>query len=124
LAYEKLHFGLKNVGVNFQRAISYDFHDIKHIGKTYLDNLLAHSMCHQDHPSHLQAIFLRCCYYAIRLNTQKCVFCVESRRVLGFIVSIHGIQVDPLKVEDILNLPPPSTPRQLQSLQGKENLLR
>jgi hypothetical protein len=31
--------------------------------------------------------------------------------------------VDPLKVEAILNLPPPSTLRQLQSLQGKENFL-
>jgi hypothetical protein len=31
--------------------------------------------------------------------------------------------VDPLKVEAILNLPPPSTLRRLQSLQGKENFL-
>ena len=31
--------------------------------------------------------------------------------------------MDPLKVEAILNLPPPSTLRQLQSLQGKENFL-
>jgi hypothetical protein len=31
--------------------------------------------------------------------------------------------VDPLKVEAILNLPPPSTLHQLQSLQGKENFL-
>jgi hypothetical protein len=39
-------------------------------------------------------------------------------------MSTHGIRVDPLKVEAILNLPPPSTLRQLQSLQGKENFLR
>jgi hypothetical protein len=32
--------------------------------------------------------------------------------------------VDPIKVEVILNLPPPSTVHQLQSLQGKENFLR
>jgi hypothetical protein len=32
--------------------------------------------------------------------------------------------VDPVKVEAILNLPPPSTLRQLQSLQGKANFLR
>jgi hypothetical protein len=34
------------------------------------------------------------------------------------------IRVDPLKVEVILNLPPPSRLRQLQSLQGKANFLR
>ena len=36
---------------------------------------------------------------------------------------IHGIWVDPLKFEAIINLPPPSTLCQLQSLQGKANLL-
>jgi hypothetical protein len=37
---------------------------------------------------------------------------------------IHGIRVDPMKVEAILNLPPPSTLHQLQSLKGKEIFLR
>jgi hypothetical protein len=48
---------------------------------------------------------------------------VESGCLLGFIVSRQGIRVDPLKVEAILNLPPPSTLRQLQSLQRKANFL-
>ena len=42
-AYRKLPFGLKNVGENFQRAMSYAFHDIKHIVQPYLDDLPAHS---------------------------------------------------------------------------------
>jgi hypothetical protein len=49
---------------------------------------------------------------------------VDSSRLLGFIVSCQGIRVDPLKAEAILKLPPPSSFRQLQSLQGKENILR
>jgi hypothetical protein len=48
---------------------------------------------------------------------------VESGRLLGFIVLRQGTRVDPLKVEVILNLPPPSTLHQLQSLQGKANFL-
>ena len=52
-----------------------------------------------------------------------CFFFVESGRILGFIMSLHRIRVDPLKVEAILNLPPPSTLHQLQSLQGKGNFL-
>jgi hypothetical protein len=39
-AYWKLPFGLKNVGATFQRAMSYAFHDIKHIVQPYLDDLL------------------------------------------------------------------------------------
>jgi hypothetical protein len=123
-AYRKLPFGLKNAGATFQRAMSYAFHDIKHIVQPYLDDLPAHSLRRVDHPKHLRAIFLRCRFYRIRLNPHKCVFCVESGRLLGFIVSRHGIRVDPIKVEAILNLPPPSSLRQLQSLQGKANFLR
>jgi hypothetical protein len=63
------------------------------------------------------------CYYNIHLNPHKCIFCVVSGRFLGFIVSKYGIMVDPLKVEAIVNFPPPRTIIQLQSLQGKENFL-
>ena len=48
---------------------------------------------------------------------------MESGRLLGFIVLCQGIQMDPLKLEVILNLPPPSTLHQLQNLQGKANFL-
>jgi hypothetical protein len=122
--YRKLPFGLKNVGATFQRAMSYAFHDIKHIVEPYLDDLLAHSSNRLDHVDHLRDIFLRCWFYRIRLNPHKCIFTVESDRLLGFIVSKDGIQVDPLKIKAILALPPPTNLTQLQSLQGKENFLR
>jgi hypothetical protein len=122
-AYRKLPFGLKNASATFQRAMSYDFHDIKHIVQPYLDDLPAHSMHRVDHPTHLRAIFVCCRFYRIRLNPHKCIFCVEFGRLLGFIISRQGIRVDPLKVEAILNLPPPSTLLQLQILQGKANIL-
>ena len=73
-SYKKLPFGLKNVDATFQRAISYTFHDIKHIVQPYLDNLPAHSMRRQDHLAHIRVIFLRCRFYSIRLNPHKCVF--------------------------------------------------
>jgi hypothetical protein len=115
-SYRKLPFGLKKAGATFQRAMSYAFHDIKHIIQPYLDDLPAHSMRRVDHPTHLRAIFVRCEFYRIRLNPHKCIFCVESGRLLGFIISRQGIRVDPVKVEGILNLSPPSTLCQLQSL--------
>ena len=42
-AYCKLPYGLKNAGMTFQHAMSYAFHDIKHVVEPYLDDLLAHS---------------------------------------------------------------------------------
>ena len=43
--------------------------------------------------------------------------------LLGFVVSKTGIRVNPSKVEAIFKFPPPSTLRQLQSLQGNTNFL-
>ena len=100
------------------------FHDIKHIVQPYLDDLPAHSRKWADHLQHLRAIFLRCQHYKNRLNPHKCVFCVGSSRLLGFLVSKEGIRLDPLKVKEILDLPPPSNIIQLQRLQGKANFLR
>jgi len=122
-AYKNLPFGLKNAGATFQRAMSYAFHDIKNIVQPYFDDLLAHSLKHHDHPSHLRQIFLHFRHYNIRLNPHKCVFCVKSRRLLSFIVLKDGIHLDPLKFEAIVNLPPSCLLNQLQSLQGKANFL-
>jgi hypothetical protein len=52
-AYKKIPFSLKNAGATFQRAMSYAFHDIKHIVQPYLDDLPAHSLRRVDHPNHL-----------------------------------------------------------------------
>jgi hypothetical protein len=119
-AYRKMPFGLKNVGATFQRAMSFSFHDLKHIVEAYLDDLASRSRKRDDHPEHLRLILERCRYYRIRLNPNKCSFCITSGHLLGFIISTTGIMVDPLKVEAIVQLPPPCTIPQLQSLQGKE----
>jgi hypothetical protein len=122
-SYRKMPFGLKNVGATFQRAMTFAFHDLKHIVKSYLDDLVAHSHKRVDHVTHLWLVYERCHYYRIRLNPRKCIFCVKSSCLLGFLVSETGIMVDPLKVEAILRLPPPRIIRQLQGLQGKSNFL-
>lgn len=108
-SYKKLPFRLKITGATFQRVMSYAFHDIHNIIQPYLDDLPSHSVKRQDHPAHLHEIFLHCWHYCIRLNPHKCVFCVESGKLLGFIVSREGIRLDPLKFEAILNLPPPAS---------------
>jgi hypothetical protein len=116
-------FGLKNVGATFQCAMTFAFHDLKHIVEAYLDDLAAHSRKRVDHVTHLRVVFKRCRYYKIRLNLHKCIFCVKSSRLLGFLVSKTRIMVDPLKVETILRLPPPHMIKQHQGLQGKGNFL-
>jgi hypothetical protein len=62
-AYRKMPFGLKNAGATFQRAMSFSFHDLKHIVEAYLDDLASRSCKRMDHPTHLRLIFERCRYF-------------------------------------------------------------
>jgi hypothetical protein len=55
-SYRKMPFGLKNVGATFQWAMSFSFHDLKHIVEAYLDDLASCSRKRKDHPMHLRLI--------------------------------------------------------------------
>ena len=92
--------------------------------RPYLDDLYTHSKQQYLHVDHLRAIFLKCHHFNIHLNPHKCVLCVETGQMLGFTVSKDAIRIDTLKIEAILDLPAPTNVTKLQSLQGKENLLR
>jgi hypothetical protein len=96
--YRKMPFGLKNIRVTFQHVMTFAFHELKHIVEAYLDDLVAHSRKRVDHSKHLRLVFERCRHYRIQLNPHKCIFCIRSRCLLGFLVSETGIMVDPLKV--------------------------
>jgi hypothetical protein len=96
--YNKMPFVLKNVGATFQRAMSFTFHDIKHIVEVYINDLASCSHKRYDHLAHLRLIFERFFYCWICLNPNKCSFCVTLGILLGFIVSTKGIMVDPMKV--------------------------
>ena len=95
-------FVLKNARATFQWDITLILHDLTSIIEVFLDDLVAHSRIRMHHPYHLRLVFERCWHYLVRLNPHKCVFCVKSVHLLGFIVSKEGIRVDPLKVEAIL----------------------
>jgi hypothetical protein len=122
-SYRKIPFSLKNVEVTFQRVMTFAFHNLKNVFEAYLDHLVSHSRKTVDHSTHLRLVFEICHYYRIRLNPHKCIFFIRSSHIFRFIVFELGIMVDPMKVEAILQFPPPCNIRQLQGLQGKANFL-
>ena len=55
----------------------------------------------------------------MKLNPNKCAFGVTTGKFLGFMVSQRGIEVNPEKVRAIMELEPPRTVKEVQSLNGK-----
>ncbi|XP_065623693.1 uncharacterized protein LOC136065011 [Quercus suber] len=76
----------------------------------------------QDEDRHLddlQETFNTLRHYHMKLNPSKCAFGVSSGKFLGFMVSYRGIEANPDKIHAILNMKPPSSVKEVQSLTGR-----
>jgi hypothetical protein len=58
------------------------------------------------------------------VNPKKCVFDVSSEKLLSYMVSSRGIDVNPNKVEAIKQLQPLQTRKEIQKLTGMMIVLR
>ena len=101
-------FGLKNAGATYKWAMTTIIHDMMHIFmEDYVDDILAKSHSREEHLPILAKIFTRLEAFKVRLNPKKCAFGVKSGKLLGYIVSAKGIEVDPKKVQAIISMQPP-----------------
>jgi len=76
------------------------FHDMMHKEiEVYVDDMIAKSRTEEEHLINLRKLFGRLHKYRLRLNIAKCTFRIKSKKLLGFVVSQKGIEVDPDKVK-------------------------
>jgi hypothetical protein len=123
--YAKMPFGLINAGKMFQHAM-----DIAFIGEkdkfvvVYLDDITVFSKSDKEHYRHLKKVFLKCRSFGISLNPKKSLFAMQEGKLLGHIVSVEGVRIDPRRVEAIQALSIPRSKKEVQSFLGKINFLR
>ena len=70
----------------------------------YVDDMIAKSRTPRDHLIDLRKLFKRLVKYRLRLNPNKYVFGASLGKLLSFIVSHRGIEVDPTNQETSLKL--------------------
>ncbi|KAA3478347.1 RNA-directed DNA polymerase (Reverse transcriptase), Ribonuclease H [Gossypium australe] len=122
--YKVMPFGLKNAGATYQRAMVTLFHDMMHKEiEVYVDDMIAKSRTEREHVQVLRKLFLRLRKFQLKLNPTKCTFGARSGKLLGFVVSKKGIEVDPDKVKAIQELPPPRTQKEVRSFLGRLNYI-
>ena len=117
--YVTMPFGLKNAGATYQRCMkSYLHEQIGKKAKAYIDDIVMKSSKVGNLIEDLSETFdnLRKC--KIKLNPTKCTFGVPSGKLLGYIISAHGIETNPMKVKAILDMGPPRALRDAQKLMG------
>ncbi|XP_060179392.1 uncharacterized protein LOC132609432 [Lycium barbarum] len=122
--YRVMLFGLKNAGATYMRAMTTIFHDMMHKEiEVYVDDVIIKSRKQSDHVKDLVKFFERLRRYNLKLNPAKCIFGVPSGKLLGFVVSRRGIELDPAKIKAIQELPPPKNKTEVMSLLGRLNYI-
>jgi len=122
--YKVMSFGLKNDGATYQRAMVALFHDMmqKEI-EVYVDDMIAKSELEEEHILNLRKLFERLRKFKLKLNPAKCTCGVKFGKLLGFVVSQKGIEVDPDKMRAIIEMPAPNTENEVWGFLGRLNYI-
>jgi len=113
-------FGLKNASATYQRMATALLHNMMHNEvEVYIDNMIIKSKDRGGHIINLRTFFERIKENRLRLNPQKCTFGVTARKLLGFLVSDRGIEVDPSKIKAILEMPLPKNEKEISGFLGR-----
>jgi hypothetical protein len=100
--YVRMAFGLRNAGATFARLVQIVLKS--QLGRNvsaYVDDIVVKSVKQNDHLSDLRETFANLRSVGLKLNPKKCVFGVRSGKLLSFLVSKRGIEVDPKKIQAI-----------------------
>jgi hypothetical protein len=102
LCYTKMAFGLKNGGATYQKCIHIILEpQIGRNVEAYIDDVVVKSKKLGDLLDDLKENFDDLHKYKMMLNPKKCVFGVSSVKLLDYMISSRGIDVNLKKVEAI-----------------------
>ena len=100
------------------------FHDMMHKEiEVYVDDMISKSRTARDHLVDLRKLFKCPIKYRLRLNPNKCIFVASLGKLLGFIVSQRGIEVDLAKVQAIWDMLTSQTKKWIRSFLSKVNYI-
>ena len=85
--------------------------------------MIARSQTEEEYLDHLHKLFERLNKYKLRLNPNKCTFGVRFDKLLGFVISDKGIEVDPTKVKTIQEISAPRTEKEVRGFLGRLNYI-
>jgi hypothetical protein len=117
-------FELKNVKATYQRAMVTLFHDMIHKEiEVYVDNMIDKSKKKENHVQILRKLFHRLRKYQLKLNPIKCLYWVKFEKLLKFIISNKGIEVDFDKVKAIQAMTVRKTEKKVGGFLGRLNYI-
>ena len=89
-----------------------------------MDDFTPYGKDFEEALENLKKVLTRCEQTQISLSTEKFHMMMSEGLVLGHFISVDGIQVDPLKIKVIKNIPTLVTQKEVQSFLGHARYYR
>jgi hypothetical protein len=123
--YCVMPFGLCNAPATFQATMNEIFRPL--LRKTvivFFDDILVFSPTLELHLQHLEQVFQILSKQQFQLKVSKCSFCQPQISYLGHIVTAGTVAPDPLKIQAVMDWPPPKTVKGLRGFLGLSGFYR
>lgn len=117
--YKRLPFGISSGPEIFHREMTHILSGIPGV-ICDIDDVLVSGRSQQEHDRRLKIVLERMEAAGITLN-DKCVFSVSKIKFIGQLISEEGIQIDPEKINAIMNMTRPQNVSELRRLLGMAN---
>ena len=89
-----------------------------------MDDILIYSKDQKEHNTHVRLVLKILREKGLYAKLEKCEFDQTQVEFLGYIITPHGTQMDPHKIDTILSWRTPKTPRDIQCFLGFINFYR
>ena len=123
--FNVMSFGLTNGPATFQRYIDAAMSGLKwNCLLVYIDDIIVFSGTFEEHLEALREVLDRLIVAGLPLKASKCHFFQSKLSYLGHIITPQGIEMDPVKVKAIVNMPTPNNSGHVRSFLGMCNWYR
>jgi hypothetical protein len=92
--------------------------------KNYFDDVPFGAKTEEEFLRIMTAMLDFCVQWKLKINPEKSIFGVKSITHVGFVVSEHGVAIDPERTRDISELQSPKSLKKVQSVLGVLNYVR
>jgi len=97
-------FGLTNTLATAQHFVNDTLHEfLDQFCVCYIDDILIYSKTAKEHREHVRKVLQNLKEVGLCIKPEKCEFLVQKTAFLGFLVSEAGIEIDPEKVNLVLD---------------------
>lgn len=118
-SYRALPFSLCNAHAIFQIEVLRIFLDLIHACvEVFMDDFSVYGDTFNKAMNNLEKVLIKFQETNLALSHEKCRMLFTKGVVLGHIISQDGVEIDPTKLEVIINLPIPKTPKEVRIFLG------